>query len=318
MGYLYPPPGDAPVIVMKDVGGDVRAYSAQTTAYIQSGRQVRLHECRSACTLALAVPNVCVYPDSVLRFHKAYNPITKATNEDVSNAMLSAYPPAVRQRLGVLTRQYKSLTGSELIRLGVRDCNAPSQPRILMARATPGPVRGENPLSNAFGGLMSGFGSTQIPAYSGYGAPVQVQRVKPQTAGVQVAEVAPSTGGAARSDATAAQNTAPEAAATSAESAVVPAPPVAGAPIPPPRPSDLAPPPIQIARPEPGPPALLPSNASEASPQPVDPPLPPFRPLAPAAPPAKVTRWGAPINGSAPALASARFAPFPYRLTRKS
>ncbi|MDI9849225.1 hypothetical protein QM467_14295 [Rhodoblastus sp. 17X3] len=318
MGYLYPPPGDAPVIVMKDVGGDVRAYSAQTTAYIQSGRQVRLHECRSACTLALAVPNVCVYPDSVLRFHKAYNPITKATNEDVSNAMLSAYPPAVRQRLGVLTRQYKSLTGSELIRLGVRDCNAPSQPRILMARATPGPVRGENPLSNAFGGLMSGFGSTQIPAYSGYGAPVQVQRVKPQTAGVQVAEAAPSTGGAARSDATAAQNTAPEAAAISAESAVVPAPPVAGAPIPPPRPSDLAPPPIQIARSEPGAPTLLPSDASEASPQPADPPLPPFRPLAPAAPPAKVTRWGVPINGSAPALASARFAPFPYRLTRKT
>jgi hypothetical protein len=317
MGYLYPPPGDAPVIVMKDVGGDVRAYSAQTTAYIQSGRQVRLHECRSACTLALAVPNVCVYPDSVLRFHKAYNPITKATNEDVSNAMLSAYPPAVRQRLGILTRQYKSLTGSELIRLGVRDCNAPSQPRILMARATPGPVRGENPLSNAFGGLMSGFGSTQIPAYSGYGAPIQVQRVKPQNAGVQVAEAAPSSTGAARSDATAAQTAAAEPAA--AESAVVPTPSVA-APVPPPRPTDLAPPPMetartQIARAETAPPDEL----SEPGRQPANPPLPPFRPLAPAAPPAaKVTRWGAPINGSAPALASARFAPFPYRLTRKS
>jgi hypothetical protein len=320
MGYLYPPPGDAPVIVTKDVGGDVRAYSAQTTAYIQSGRQVRLHECRSACTLALAVPNVCVYPDSVLRFHKAYNPITKATNEDVSNAMLSAYPPAVRQRLGVLTRQYKSLTGSELIRLGVRDCNAPSQPRILMARATPGPVRGENPLSNAFGGLMSGFGSTQIPAYSGYGAPVQgasvqVQRVKPQSAGVQVAEATPSGDGAARSDATAAAETT---AIAAAESAVVPAPTAAAAPIPLPRPSDLASQPTQIARAESGPPALPPGNAPDASPQPTDPPLPPFRPLAPAAPLAKVTRWGAPINGSAPALASARFAPFPYRLTRKS
>jgi hypothetical protein len=323
MGYLYPPPGDAPVIVMKDGGGDVRAYSAQTTAYIQSGRQVRLHECRSACTLALAVPNVCVYPDSVLRFHKAYNPITKATNEDVSNAMLSAYPPAVRQRLGVLTRQYKSLTGSELIRLGVRDCNAPTQPRILMARATPGPVRGENPLSNAFGGLMSGFGSTQIPAYSGYGAPVQAQRVKTQSAGVQVAEAASPTGGALRSDATGAQSvtqTAAESAAIStAASAVVLAPPVAGAPVPPPRPTDLNPPPVQTARAESGPPALPPSDVSEATPQPADPPLPPFRPLAPATTPAaKVTRWGVPINGSAPALASARFAPFPYRLTRKS
>ena len=177
MGYLHPPPGDAPVIVMKDVGGDVREYSAMTTAYIRTGREVRLHECRSACTLALAVPNVCVYPDGVLRFHKAYNPITRATNEDVSNAMLSAYPPAVRQRLGLLTRQYTSLTGSELIRLGVRDCNAPAQPRILMARAIPRAGPAENPLSNAFGGLLSGLGSTPIPAYSGYGAPVQVQRV---------------------------------------------------------------------------------------------------------------------------------------------
>jgi hypothetical protein len=331
MGYLYPPPGDAPVIVMKDVGGDVRAYSAQTTAYIQSGRQVRLHECRSACTLALAVPNVCVYPDSVLRFHKAYNPITKATNEDVSNAMLAAYPPAVRQRLGVLTRQYKSLTGSELIRLGVRDCNAPSQPRILMARATPGPVRGENPLSNAFGGLMSGFGSTQIPAYSGYGAPVQVQRVKPQSAGVQVAEAGPPAIGALRSDATGSKSgpeagaksgpeAATEAATTSAAaSAVVPAPPATAAPVPPPRPTDLNPPPAQIARADSGPPMPPPGDASEESLQPANAPLPPFRPLEPAAPPAaKVTRWGVPINGSAPALASARFAPFPYRLTRKS
>jgi hypothetical protein len=322
MGYLYPPPGDGPVIVMKDVGGDVHAYSAQTTAYIQSGRQVRLHECRSACTLALAVPNVCVYPDSVLRFHKAYNPITKATNEDVSNAMLSAYPPAVRQRLGVLTRQYKSLTGSELIRLGVRDCNAPSQPRILMARATPGPVRGENALSNAFGGLMSGFGSTQIPAYSGYGEPVQVQRVKPQSAGVQVAEAAPPAEGAARSDATTAQPPSQSAAQTVPETdasvAVVPAPPVVAAPVPPPRPTDLNARPMQIARAESGPQALPQANGLETSQQPANPPTPPFRPLAPAAPAAKVTRWGVPINGSAPALASARFAPFPYRLTRKS
>ena len=296
MGYLHPPPGDAPVIVMKDVGGDVREYSAMTTAYIRTGREVRLHECRSACTLALAVPNVCVYPDGVLRFHKAYNPITRATNEDVSNAMLSAYPPAVRQRLGLLTRQYTSLTGSELIRLGVRDCNAPAQPRILMARAIPRAGPAENPLSNAFGGLLSGLGSTPIPAYSGYGAPVQVQRVQvqhdqAQHDKVQLAEAAPPPGEIPRSD------------ASSAEAAVV-------APVPPPRPAELAPPPAQTAHGEDAPPVV--PTAVEP------PPEPPFRPLAPAAPPsAKVSRWGAPINGAAPVLATARFAPFPYRLTRK-
>ncbi len=41
-------------------------------------------------------------------------------------------------------------------------------------------------------------------------------------------------------------------------------------------------------------------------------------PLAPAAPPsAKASHWGAPIRGAAPVLATARFAPYPYRLTRK-
>lgn len=297
MGYLHPPPGDAPVIVMKDVGGDVREYSAMTTAYIRTGREVRLHECRSACTLALAVPNVCVYPDGVLRFHKAYNPITRATNEDVSNAMLSAYPPAVRQRLGLLTRQYTSLTGSELIRLGVRDCNAPAQPRILMARAVPRAGPAENPLSNAFGGLLSGLGSTQIPAYSGYGAPVQVQRVQVQHDQVQhdkiqLAEASPPAGEILPSD------------ASSAEAAAV-------APVPPPRPAQLAPPPAQIAHGEDFPP-VVPTAAEPPAEA-------PYRPLSPAAPPpAKVSRWGAPINGAAPVLATARFAPFPYRLTRKS
>ncbi|WP_374546452.1 hypothetical protein [Rhodoblastus sp.] len=300
MGYLHPPPGDAPVIVMKDVGGDVREYSAMTTAYIRSGREVRLHECRSACTLALAVPNVCVYPDSVLRFHKAYNPITKATNEDVSSAMLSAYPPAVRERLGVLTRQYKSLTGSELIRLGVRDCNTPASPKVLIARASVRPSAPENPFSNTFGGLMAGLNPTGIPAYSGYNnAPVQVQRVK-----VQVAEAVPPAGDAPHSDASS-----PDA----ATAAVV-------MPVPPPRPAQLDQAAAQNAR-DPAPSDTSSANPPAANPQDSSPPLPPqppFRALAPAAPPPKTaTRWGAPINGAAPTLASARFAPFPYRLTRK-
>jgi hypothetical protein len=257
MGYLHPPPGDGPVIVMKDVGGDVRRYAAQTFAYIRSGREVRLHECRSACTLALAIPNVCVYPDSVLRFHKAYNPITKATNDGVTEAMMRAYPPAVRARLGVLTRKYKSLTGSELIRLGVRDCDTPAEPKLVIARASARPIGAENPLANDIGALFAGFGAPDIPVYGGYAAPVRVEQVK-----VRVAEAAP------------------EAAAGAAET---------DTPAPPPRPTGLT-----------------------------APPEPPFRPLAPASAPPRASRWGVPIRGSAPVLATARFAPFPYRLIRKS
>ena len=46
----------APVIVMKDVGGPVADYQSQTAIYRASEREVRLHECRSACTMALGCP----------------------------------------------------------------------------------------------------------------------------------------------------------------------------------------------------------------------------------------------------------------------
>jgi hypothetical protein len=281
MGYLHPPPGDGPVIVMKDVGGDVRQYAAQTYAYIRSGREVRLHECRSACTLALAAPNVCVYPDGVLRFHKAYNPITRATNDGVSDAMMRAYPPAVRERLGALSRQYKSLTGSELIGLGVRDCTAPAEPRITLARASARPVGAQASLSGGLGGLFAGFGAPDIPAYAGYGAPVQVQNVKVQSVKVQVTETA-APGGSTTAVARSAPETAP--------------------PAPPPRPDERAATPEAVA-----------TNEPDASA-----PLPPERPPAFVTSPSRPSAWGAPIRGAAPALASARFAPLPYRMVRKS
>ena len=287
MGYLHPPPGDGPVIVMKDVGGDVRQYAAQTYAYIRGGREVRLHECRSACTLALAVPDVCVYPDGVLRFHKAYNPITKATNDGVSDAMMMAYPPAVRERLGVLTRKYKSLTGSELIRLGVRDCTAPAEPKIVIARASARPIGSEASLSNGMGGLFASFGAPDIPVYSGYGAPVRVAQVKVQVAPVKI-EVADAAHVAASvQDAT----TAAAQGAAEAET-----------PTPPPRPSELS---------------ETHWNAV-ASLESAPPPEPPARPLALDGFPARASAWGVRIRGSAPVLASARFAPFPYRLIQKS
>ena len=77
MGYLSPPPSPQPVVVYKDVGGLVSDYQARTEDYRRENREVRLHECRSACTLALSLPNVCVYPDARLKFHQAYNELTR-------------------------------------------------------------------------------------------------------------------------------------------------------------------------------------------------------------------------------------------------
>jgi len=110
------------VIVMKDVGGFVAEYQAQTARFRQEGREVRLQECRSACTLALSLPNVCVYPSSLLKFHKAYNANTRAVDEGVSQELFRSYPAAVQARLGGLTREYRVLTGRELIALGMREC----------------------------------------------------------------------------------------------------------------------------------------------------------------------------------------------------
>jgi len=123
VAYLYPPPEPAPVVIVRDTGGLVADYKRQTEIYRAQGREIRLHECRSACTLALSLPNVCVYPHSVLRFHQAYNRDTREIDHRVSDELFASYPQAIRQRLGYLTRKYKSLSGEELISLGVRNCN---------------------------------------------------------------------------------------------------------------------------------------------------------------------------------------------------
>lgn len=150
----------APVVVMKDVGGFVTDYQSQTAIYRASEREVRLHECRSACTMALSLPNVCVYPNSTLKFHLAYDPRNHETNAAVSQQLFESYPPAVQARLGALTRNYKVLTGSELIKLGVRDCN---EPRTMIAsapaRKSPAPMivasRETSSQQPLFAGLMT-------------------------------------------------------------------------------------------------------------------------------------------------------------------
>lgn len=135
MGYLSPPPAPAPVVVYKDVGGLVTDYEAQTEQYRRENREVRLHECRSACTLALSLPNVCVYPDAKIKFHQAYNALTREVDLGISAKLFAAYPAAVQTRLGYLTREYRILSGTELIALGMRNCTDKNP--VLIAGTTP-------------------------------------------------------------------------------------------------------------------------------------------------------------------------------------
>ncbi len=184
----------APVVVMKDVGGFVNEYQSQTELYRAADREVRLHECRSACTLALSLPNVCVYPDSALKFHMAYDPRNHQSNYDVSQQLFNSYPPAVRERLGSLTRDYKVLRGAELIALGVRDCNAPRQSEAMVAsnaarRAAAAPALADSSApqqGSLFGGLMRNVASV-------FGAPggKSEPRRQPIEQDIEIARMAP-------------------------------------------------------------------------------------------------------------------------------
>lgn len=180
-----------PVIVTKDVGGYVSEYQAQTELYRTTAREVRLHECRSACTLALSLPNVCVYHDSVLKFHLAYDPRNHQSNYGVSQQLFSSYPAPVQARLGGLTRDYRVLRGAELIALGIRDCDAPrgphpAEPKIMLASAAPARTTlsnaphqpgSEDTLSSLYNGVMSALGIGEDSASRNNYAPV---RARPQ------------------------------------------------------------------------------------------------------------------------------------------
>jgi len=164
LSYLDPPPFPAPVIVMKDVGGYVSQYQAQTARYRQEGREVRLHECRSACTLALSLPNVCVYPGSLLKFHKAYNANTREADEGISGELFRSYPAAVQARLGGLTREYRVLTGSELIALGMRNCNGGGAQVARARQPEAAPAASAPPVPGLFGSLAAAFSPKPVDA----------------------------------------------------------------------------------------------------------------------------------------------------------
>lgn len=119
--YLNPPPPNVPAIIV-DGGGLVEQYRQQTAIYRLTGQQLKLVNCRSACTMALSLPNACVYPHSVLKFHAAYDARTKKIHPGETQRIFAMYPVKVQQKLVSLEREYKTLTGRQLISLGVKSC----------------------------------------------------------------------------------------------------------------------------------------------------------------------------------------------------
>ncbi len=122
-GYLSPPPMPAAAYII-DRGGYVERYKTQTELYRQTGQKIVLLECNSACTMALSLPReqVCVYSYSKLKFHAAYDERTKQVVQSETDKLFSMYPPRIQQKLGKLEKEFKTLTGNQLIALGVKAC----------------------------------------------------------------------------------------------------------------------------------------------------------------------------------------------------
>lgn len=138
MLYLDTPPPAPQPIEIHDIGGLVSDYKKQTERFQTQDREVRLIYCRSACTMALSLPQACVYPHSKLFFHMAYHKNTKERLKKPSDELFAMYPAKVRSRLGQLTPDAKMLTGTELISLGVPECGT-FKPGTLVAKAGPKP-----------------------------------------------------------------------------------------------------------------------------------------------------------------------------------
>jgi len=121
--YLNPPAMPMPAHII-DRGGYVEKYKTQTELYRRTGQKLVLLECNSACTMALSLPRdqVCVYSYSKLKFHAAYDESTKQVAPKETAELFSMYPIKIQQKLGSLEKNFKTLTGQQLIKLGVKAC----------------------------------------------------------------------------------------------------------------------------------------------------------------------------------------------------
>ena len=102
-------------------GGSTKKFGEDVQRYNQSGERFRITgHCQSACTMFLAVSNVCVEPGARLLFH--------AGNNDVATArMLKSYNGRLRRYLTtnkvMETPVFTTISGRDIIRrFGYRAC----------------------------------------------------------------------------------------------------------------------------------------------------------------------------------------------------
>jgi hypothetical protein len=109
------------------MGGQFVRFDPVVAEYNRSGELFRIEgHCQSACTLFLAIKNVCIEPGAQLLFHAGHNRERNVTAK-ATNHLLAAYRPALRDYLVskhyVDTLAFHTISGRELIdKFGYRAC----------------------------------------------------------------------------------------------------------------------------------------------------------------------------------------------------
>jgi hypothetical protein len=108
-------------------GGRFARFDPIVDQYNKSGEVFRITgNCQSACTLFLAIRNVCIEPGAQLRFHAGRGSGGQASSTSRSH-MLSAYNEKLRAYLGahhaMETEQFFTISGRDMIsKFGYRRC----------------------------------------------------------------------------------------------------------------------------------------------------------------------------------------------------
>lgn len=123
------------MIIGNDQGGLVSRRAAEISRILAQGTHVEIRGqvCYSACTMYLGMPDTCVLPQTSFGFHGPSHYGRQLSARDFeywSQVIASHYPAPLRSWYLAEGRtrisDYFTITGTELIRLGVRQCSAQS------------------------------------------------------------------------------------------------------------------------------------------------------------------------------------------------
>ena len=102
-------------------GGRTVEFAQDVEKFRRSGEQFRITgHCQSACTMFLALPNVCIERGARLLFHAGAQPIATQRMMNSYNSKLRAYLTA---RGAMDTPAFHTISGSDMIsKFGYRRC----------------------------------------------------------------------------------------------------------------------------------------------------------------------------------------------------